>query len=120
MTDLPDKNNISAWRIHNESKLSFKYTMPRKKGTSTGMTKSSTGLHHHGFAKGGHVKRTGKYLLHKGEQVLTPAKVKAMKQIAGFAMSGKVNRKNAAATAKRRASAFVKGKKRKACGCKRK
>ena len=84
------------------------------------MTKSSTGLHHHGFAKGGHVKRTGKYLLHKGEQVLTPAKVKAMKQIAGFAMSGKVNRKNAAATAKRRASAFVKGKKRKACGCKRK
>ena len=82
------------------------------------MTKSSTGLHHHGFAKGGHVNRTGKYLLHKGEQVLSPAKVKAMKQIAGFAMSGKA--KKAKSTVKRRASAFVKGKKRKACGCKRK
>ena len=89
--------------------------MPTKKRSPTGMAKSSTGLHHHGFAKGGHVKRTGKYLLHKGEQVLSPAKVRAMKQIAGFAMSGKSK-----STAKKRVSAFVKGKKRKACGCKRK
>ena len=92
--------------------------MPTKKRSPTGMAKSSTGLHHHGLAKGGRVNRTGKYLLHKGEQVLSPAKVRAMKQIAGFAMSGKA--KQAKSTAKRRVSAFVKGKKRKACGCKRK
>ena len=90
--------------------------MPTKKGSPTGMAKSSTGLHHHGLAKGGQVKRTGKYLLHKGEQVLSPAKVKAMKQIAGFAMSGKAKK----SATKKRVSAFVKGKKRKACGCKRK
>ena len=92
--------------------------MPTKKRSPTGMAKSSTGLHHHGLAKGGRVNRTGKYLLHKGEQVLSPAKVRAMKQIAGFAMSGKA--KQAKSTVKRRVSAFVKGKKRKACGCKRK
>jgi hypothetical protein len=116
MTDLPDR--IISLLVSHTTTINHLLTMPTKKGSPTGMAKSSTGLHHHGLAKGGQVKRTGKYLLHKGEQVLSPAKVKAMKQIAGFAMSGKA--KNVKSTAKKRVSAFVKGKKRKACGCKRK
>ena len=114
MTDLPDI--IISLLVSHTTTNNHLLTMPTKKGSPTGMAKSSTGLHHHGLAKGGQVKRTGKYLLHKGEQVLSPAKVKAMKQIAGFAMSGKAKK----SATKKRVSAFVKGKKRKACGCKHK
>ena len=90
MTDLPDR--IISLLVSHTTTNNHLLTMPTKKGSPTGMAKSSTGLHHHGLAKGGQVKRTGKYLLHKGEQVLSPAKVKAMKQIAGFAMSGKAKK----------------------------